>query len=80
MSVNQIFIMPDKTMTFVCEDGLSHLDKYHVKKVYNFGKMKFENCDKQSKYVALVQAENDMHDLYKDKNMYKGGLFMKKLK
>ena len=43
--IHSVIILPDVTMTYVCEDGLTRLEKYHVAELLNFGgHLKPENC------------------------------------
>ena len=53
-SIHQLIIMPKVTGTIICEDGLSPLDVFNVKKIYNFGKIKFSNCGAENEYVTLT--------------------------
>ena len=59
-SIHHLIIMPGATGTIICEDGLSHLEKFHVQFFFNFGNVRFEDCGAENEFVDLEKAESDM--------------------
>ena len=52
-------------MTYVCEDGLTKMEKLHVAQLFNFGHLKAENCGAATEYATLYQSYADMNTMYK---------------
>ena len=59
--IHSMIINPGVTMTYVCEDGLTSLEKYHIAEILNFdGHLQPENCGPAQEYITLFQAWGDM--------------------
>ena len=61
MSVHELILAPGNVANIYCKDGLTSLDVYEIKSIFNFGgEIKFVNCQPENMYVTLVQAYGDM--------------------